>query len=169
MKLTVSDIPEEGLEIDLNENLFLEGFSSEQLEVTAHIHVSREDQDIIIEGTLQTVIETECVRCLSALRNPLDNRFQVVYHPSLALKGDLELHKGDLETSFYTNDVIDLNEMLAEQIFLYSPVKPLCDEECKGLCAKCGVNLNMDTCNCERDETDSRWNALKNITFERKD
>jgi len=169
MKLTVSEIPEEGLQLDINDIVAPEGITAAPLSVTAHLNIIREGRDVIISGSFRTVIETECVRCLGETKSSLDKEFLVIYHPSTEMKGDLELQKGDLEASFYANDEIDLKEMLEEQVVLHCPINPLCDEQCKGLCAKCGINLNLETCDCMTDETDNRWNALKNIKFERKD
>ena len=59
--------------------------------------------------------------------------------------------------------VIDLREMITEQIHLSLPVKPLCEENCRGLCSRCGVDLNKETCSCADGETDPRWEALKQL------
>ncbi|PNX52983.1 MAG: hypothetical protein BV458_06765 [Thermoplasmata archaeon M9B2D] len=169
MKITVSEIPEEGFEVDLKENIKFDDLSSKPVTVSAHVEAKRSGRDVFINGEIQASIEMTCVRCLNPVTESLDLDFSVVYQPSVELKGDLELHKGDLESSFYDNDEIDLREILIEQIIIHCPINPLCDEGCKGLCSKCGVNLNNGTCSCDKDITDSRWNKLKNITFERKE
>ena len=69
----------------------------------------------------------------------------------------------DLETSFYRDDQIDLNEVLREQFYLALPMKPLCADGCLGLCSQCGANLNLTTCGCETGWTDPRLAALKDL------
>lgn len=56
----------------------------------------------------------------------------------------------------------DIDPLVTEDIFLAMPFKFLCREDCKGLCVKCGKNLNDGPCSCESD-TDPRWDALKQL------
>ena len=69
----------------------------------------------------------------------------------------------NLETSYYRNDAIDLNELLREQFYLALPMKPLCGEACRGLCAQCGTNLNAGTCDCQPVWDDPRLSVLKGL------
>ena len=55
---------------------------------------------------------------------------------------------GEIDISFYRDDEIDLSELLREQFYLALPMKPLCREDCRGLCPQCGVNRNTGTCDC---------------------
>ncbi len=61
------------------------------------------------------------------------------------------------------DDSVDLSDDIRQNIHLAIPMKILCDDNCKGLCPVCGVNLNKSTCGCSVDKTDSRWDALKKI------
>jgi uncharacterized protein len=76
----------------------------------------------------------------------------------------MELSKEDLEECYYSGDMIDLDEILREQIILALPMYPRCVEECRGLCPVCGVDLNKETCDCQRDEVDPRLAVLKTLT-----
>jgi uncharacterized protein len=69
----------------------------------------------------------------------------------------------DLDVSIYDGEKIDLTDLVREQILLDLPTQILCQEDCKGLCQKCGANLNEVNCNCEENEIDPRWSALKNL------
>ena len=73
----------------------------------------------------------------------------------------------DLETSYYRDDQIDLNELLREQFYLALPMKPLCREDCQGLCPVCGINRNTATCGCELSWEDPRLAPLKSLTTPR--
>lgn len=64
------------------------------------------------------------------------------------------------------DDFLDMAPMIRDQLLLQLPLAPVCSENCKGLCNKCGVDLNKDSCDCESEITDPRWDALSQITFE---
>ena len=95
-------------------------------------------------GTVATELELPCSRCLEPFRLPVAAPFDLRYLPAseVSSEGEREVDDEDLETSYYENDAIDLNELLREQFYLALPMKPLCQEECQGLCAQCGTNLN---------------------------
>jgi uncharacterized protein len=93
----------------------------------------------------------------------VDAPFDLRYHPQAenAGEGEREVHDDDLSTAFYENDEIDLDQLMKEQFQLSLPMKPLCSDDCKGLCPVCGKNLNRDTCTCSRTWEDPRLAALK--------
>jgi uncharacterized protein len=96
---------------------------------------------------------------------PVDAPFDLRFLPASAASADAEreVEEEDLETSFYRDDRIDLNELLREQFYLALPMKPLCTEECRGLCPQCGINLNTGTCGCEVPWEDPRLAPLKDL------
>jgi len=116
-----------------------------------------------LEGTVKTELELSCSRCLEPFRMPVDAPFDLRYHPAteMSVAQDREVPDADLETSYYRDDQIDLNELLREQFFLTLPMKPLCQESCKGLCAQCGANLNGDGCQCSPGWADPRLAPLR--------
>ena len=65
--------------------------------------------------------------------------------------------------AFYTGDAIDLGELMREQFYLALPMKPLCGEDCQGLCPVCGKNRNRETCACESTWVDPRFEALREL------
>ena len=72
-----------------------------------------------------------------------------------------EIQDDDLSTAFYEHDTIDLGQLMSEQFYLALPMKPLCKDACRGLCAQCGTNLNRETCGCSPAWDDPRFAALK--------
>ena len=76
---------------------------------------------------------------------------------------DVEVEDADIGVSYYKDDQIDLGEMMREQFYLALPMKPLCNDDCKGLCPICGTNLNRGTCDCNRQWEDPRLAALKTL------
>ncbi|HTI41700.1 MAG TPA: DUF177 domain-containing protein [Vicinamibacterales bacterium] len=116
-------------------------------------------------GHVRTELELTCSRCVEPYRFAIDADFDHRYLPSseASTEQDREVAEEDLETSYYADDQIDLGELMREQFYLALPMKPLCSEDCKGLCAQCGTNLNTGTCDCAPVWEDPRLAALKQL------
>ena len=116
-------------------------------------------------GTVTTELELQCSRCLEPFRLPVAAPFDLRYLPASEVSTDAEreMDDEDLETSYYENDAIDLNELLREQFYLALPMKPLCQDDCRGLCPQCGTNLNTGSCDCAPVWEDPRLAPLKNL------
>jgi uncharacterized protein len=88
----------------------------------------------------------------------------VVYHPAEEIGSEKhELHGDEMDMGFYQGEDLDLEELLREQVMLNAQMKPLCSETCKGLCPKCGRDLNTGSCSCVQKETDPRLEVLKKL------
>ncbi len=118
-----------------------------------------------LEGTVKTELELTCSRCLEPFRMPVDAKFDLRFHPAaeMSTEQEREVPDSDLETSYYRDDQIDLNELLREQFFLALPMKPLCRPDCQGLCPVCGTNRNLETCSCQPEWVDPRMEALRRL------
>jgi len=119
-------------------------------------------------GTAATELELPCSRCLEPYRMVVNAPFDLRYHPvsEMSQEEEREVGENDLETSYYQDDQIDLNELLREQFYLALPMKPLCGEDCRGLCAQCGTNLNTGTCDCHTEWADPRLAPLRQLKKE---
>ena len=116
-------------------------------------------------GTVKTELELACSRCLEPFRLAVNAPFDLRYLPASEVSTDAEreVEDEDLETSYYENDAIDLNELLREQFYLALPMKPLCEDNCRGLCPQCGTNLNSGSCDCAPVWEDPRLAPLKGL------
>ena len=116
-------------------------------------------------GSVQTTLEMPCSRCLEPFTLPVDSPFDLRYQPHARNTGDgeREIEEDDLTTAFYENDTIDLGQLMREQFFLALPMKPLCRDDCKGLCPTCGTNWNKGPCDCTNRWEDPRLAALKTL------
>lgn len=163
MKIVIADIPDEGLIIDVQDKMTVEDVSLSS-PVTAQLSVNKVAAEIVITGRLKTEMELQCSRCLKDFRQGLDIPVNVVYHPVEDAAGERHALKDDeLDMGFYEGEELDLQELLKEQILLNTQMKPLCNEQCKGICPKCGKDLNTGQCNCSRKEIDPRLEVLKNF------
>jgi len=135
--------------------------------IVAPVHLAfdiHKDKDKFrLVGLVQSELELPCSRCTEPYRFRVDQPFDLRYLPQseASAEAETEVAEEDLETSFYRDDQIDLNELVREQFYLALPMKPLCRDDCKGLCPQCGANLNTETCDCEHGWEDPRLAALK--------
>ena len=127
---------------------------------------SLKGEEVRVRGEIKTEVELLCDRCAAPERAPLAVEFDTSFIPQEveAVKAEnVELAAEDLLLSSYEGDAVDLDELVREQILLALPSRPLCREDCKGLCMKCGANLNTGTCSCVQGEVDPRWAALAEL------
>lgn len=169
MKIAIQDILDEGITVDIDEQVIIEGHDH-AYDVQAHLELYKAETEIVVDGTMNTEIELECSRCLKTFRKRLDAPVHMVYHPIDEMRSEAhELKSDELDMGFYSGDEIDLQEALTEQIVLNLQMKPLCDVACRGICPKCGIDLNSETCSCEFKETDPRLQVLKKLLEKRKE
>jgi uncharacterized protein len=161
MKIVIADIPDEGLILDIQEKLNTEDVSLTS-PVISKLSLNKVGREIIIAGRLKADMEFQCSRCLKDFRQSLDIPVNVVYHPvEDAVMEKHALKDDQMDMGFYQGDELDLQELLKEQILLNTQMKPLCNEQCRGLCPKCGKDLNEGQCNCSQKEIDPRLEVLK--------
>jgi uncharacterized protein len=112
-----------------------------------------------IEGKVQFTFDTRCDRCLTEVPTELDISFErVVVSP------DAEIDEDDEESRQYMEGYqLNLDELVQNEILVNWPVKILCKEDCKGICPKCGQNLNTGDCGCDTFVPDPRMAVLKDI------
>jgi uncharacterized protein len=168
MKVIIAEIPKEGLEVDFKDELVSDTILSP---VNASLRIDKVGTEVLVRGGLNTEVHLQCSRCLEDFRRTLSIPVEVVYHPSEELERDdnYEITNEELNTDFYTGEELDLFNILKEQIELNLPMKPLCNDLCKGLCPLCGTNLNSGNCKCSVRDTDPRFAALKQFIKERKE
>jgi uncharacterized protein len=107
----------------------------------------------------------ECSRCLAAYPFTEDERFSLLlYKRPPAAGGEVSIEKDDFDAFFYDDPEISLTPIAEERIQMAVPMKPLCREECRGLCARCGQDLNQGDCRCSEGTGDPRLDALRGLT-----
>jgi uncharacterized protein len=133
--------------------------------------IAKDKAKVRIVGHASTMLELACSRCLDGYAVPVDARFDLLYLPAAESRGEeeVEVREEDINTAFYKEGVIDLSELLHEQLYLMLPMKPLCRDNCQGLCPVCGVNWNVTTCSCETRWEDPRFASLKALLKESDD
>jgi len=136
-----------------------------------------------LRGSMSCRIELACVRCLEPFPMDLAEELDLLYLPQSSNEAPAAeeseadaltelfgrgLEREELAVSFYRDERIDLSQMMVEQIVLALPMKPLCKPDCRGLCALCGANRNLLSCDCGPEDTDPRWAPLKTLQKSRR-
>jgi len=139
--------------------------------VSVDLRAHRMGQDLYVEGRVTSELSLECGRCLARYRAPLSEPFRLVLSPAgsrvpaepeaaeaLARNG---MCLGDeVETGWYQGHEIELGGFLRELLALALPVQPVCREECKGLCPRCGADRNAGSCDCDTSRSTTPFAAL---------
>ena len=128
------------------------------------IRLTKQEQDVFIEGQLQATVLLPCSRCAKEIDFTIDEMFMPIFvngkEPKLQ-KGGLE--KGEMDVTYFQGDEIDLSDVLNEQVVLCLPHQVLCQEACKGLCPQCGSDLNEGACRCKKENANSVFDVLKGL------
>lgn len=108
------------------------------------------ENNIFLTCNIKTTMETTCSRCLQHFTY----EYNTSINTELVQEKDVNDDDSDDDILIYKEDVIDLSRIIEENIITNIPMKLLCSEECKGLCPKCGKDLNTHNCNCKPDENE---------------
>lgn len=121
--------------------------------------------DIRLVGEVEAHLELKCARCLEPVTREVASKFDLLYRPlgSDAGVDEREVGVAEAEVGYYTGEGLLLEDVLREQVLLGLPLKAVCREDCKGLCPRCGRNLNLEPCACTAPAPDARWSALKDL------
>ncbi len=111
---------------------------------------------IILTGTIEAETKDRCSRC----GKPIEVCLHIPFTERFVKDGSGD----ENEVYLYSGDVICLDRMIMDQIFLSYPMTPLCKEDCRGLCPVCGADLNEADCGCETHVADDPFAALKKLT-----
>jgi uncharacterized protein len=137
------------------------------------------DRTICVTGVVEGTAIRQCVRCLKDFDDPVAFSVHAAYErqtktaPPTAKREALHKKKEDLavepkpepddELYYYTGDHLELAPMLREQLILVSPMHPLCTEDCRGLCVRCGKDLNEGPCGCAEEPVGNPFQVLRRV------
>jgi len=148
----------------------LAGADRESFSLRLRAH--RMAQDLYLEGHLEGRVELECARCLTRYFLPLREDFRLVLEPAEsrvpaepeaaeALARDGLALSDELGAGFFQGPEVELGSFLTELVALGLPLQPLCREDCRGLCPRCGNDRNREACACEDTRPESPFAVLQ--------
>ena len=168
MKVGFAEIPGEGLTLEIHDQAWFPDHDIIRTgPVRARVHLLKKGEDrVLLSGEMTIPLALDCDRCLQEFSKTITHSYRV----------DLELVDRDtmepvehgcsvaeMDMLYLQEPEIDLFQVLAQQVFLLMPAKKICSEECKGLCPRCGVNLNEKTCHCQADVKSSPFAVLAGL------
>jgi uncharacterized protein len=134
-------------------------------QVTGKISLIKTHRGILAKGTVETVVPLECSRCLKTFKNKLTVNVEEEYFPSLDINSGTPVEMPDEPEGFTIDEhhILDLREAIRQNALIAIPMKPLCREDCAGLCPVCGKDLNKGKCGCNTSNIDPRWMKLGSL------
>lgn len=174
MKIPVDEITQAAKEISYFERIedLNEIYSSAQVRdfkfppsLGVRVVYYRSGADVFFHGSFGGSFDAACSRCLSGYAFDLEKEFDFVLSPDpngCERKAE-SLRRDELGLSYYSTEEIDLAPLIREQVLLALPTRPLCSEECRGLCGGCGVNLNNEKCVCDPMPEDPRLELFRTL------
>lgn len=129
----------------------------------------RAGTEVFLQGDLSAHVRAVCARCAEEFVAPSVRSFRYVLAPRVLddFAAGAGLRDEDVEYSHYDGEEIDLSPPVREQLLLALPTRPLCREDCRGLCPRCGANLNLGACGCATVEPDPRLAVLRTLKISR--
>jgi len=133
--------------------------------VEGEVTLVRTDRGILAEAKLHTEVELTCSRCLTLFNCSLMLNIAEEYLPTTDVVSGASLTLPDESGGFIIDEhhILDLTEAIRQYALLAIPMKPLCRQDCAGLCPTYGHNLNQGPCHCPSQQADPRWAKLKKL------
>lgn len=131
--------------------------------------LSKFDNQIILDAETEITANLICDRCANEFPSVIKSNFRNVYLFRVNIKdAEGENEKEDVVFIHPDTDKIDLDKDIRDYAVLAVPMKNLCSEDCKGLCPKCGMNLNEGLCDCNEVNIDPRWEPIQKLKSKNK-
>jgi uncharacterized protein len=138
------------------------------IDIDARVDKGDGPGEYVVDGTARFTADLTCSRCVEPYPFAHTSSFHVRFRPRPEAPGEGEeeveiTNAEELDVEFYGEREIPLRDLALEQVQLSIPMKPLCDDDCLGLCAVCGANRARERCLCQTTAVDERWEALQGL------
>lgn len=182
MEIRLEQIEEEGLTFEFEKSvdtfpILAEMVANGECEFTAPLRTAlralRIGDLVKIDGDVETSVRLPCSRCLQPFETPLNSSFELTYMQQTAdvmedtESQEVELSTEDMGIVYFQGEKINLKDAIQEQVVMEFPLRPLCNLDCKGLCPKCGADMNDDPCDCEQRPSSGKFAVLKNLKLDK--
>ena len=182
MEIRLEQIKEDGLALEFEHSvgtfpILAEMAANGECEFTAPLRTAlralRIGDLVEVDGDIETSVCLPCSRCLQPFKTPLKSRFALTYMQQTAdvmediESQEVELSAEDMGIVYFQGEKINLKNAIQEHVVMEFPLRPLCKLNCKGLCPKCGADMNEDPCDCEQRLSPGKFDALKNLKLEK--
>ena len=143
----------------------------EATDLNGQVKVTRLSEGVLVQGDVDATVHMQCSRCLEDISLPVEARLEEQFQPTVDVETGrpvTRVQSEDEADSTFTidaNHLMDLSEPVRQALLVAIPMRPLCREDCKGLCAVCGANLNYGDCGHHQEDSDNRWDALRALNI----
>ena len=153
MKILLARIPEEGANYEGADPGAIMQVENDPVvrktgDVRCELYVQLVSGELVVRGTLAAELEMRCARCSE------------FFSTTVAVSDFLRAYPAPKGI-----DSVDITEDLREEILLHVPAFEVCSPDCKGMCPRCGVDLNKGSCECSTEEGPTPWSALDNLSL----
>jgi uncharacterized protein len=155
--------------------------------IQVHFSIRKVDEVIVLNGNANTHVRLLCSRCANPFQFKTKVDFAGLFCTDPVMAGIAHMpesgekpvgqnkgfarHAHDeasddenvLDITYLSQDCIDLADVLTEQLQLQVPFQPLCTESCKGICPKCGTDLNVGRCACAKIAKLTPFSVLRDL------
>ncbi len=116
------------------------------------LKIEKMGDSVWVHGPVRARLSLTCARCLEQFTFSVASRLDIELLPrqKAPSASEVELKTGEMDIYYFEGEEIDIDPYVFEEIMLNMPVKALCAETCKGICPRCGKNLNIEECRCEK-------------------
>jgi uncharacterized protein len=130
------------------------------------VAIQKADDEYFCQGTVNATVTLTCSRCLAEFDSELSCKTDFIARSDKTLKAEKNAIPDDEDyVLMHGNDLrADVTDIVRQTMILSLGLKPLCSDDCKGLCPRCGANLNERSCTCRRPQIDERWSGLKGLS-----
>ena len=136
------------------------------------VRIIRTHQGMLVRAKLETQVKLTCSRCISEFEYLSSLIMEEESFPTVdPMTGRKTEPPEEAEGVIHLDDqhVLDMSEVVRQYVLTEVPIKPLCREECPGLCPECGTNLNKEKCKCNPAPSDPRWGSLAELLTENRE
>jgi uncharacterized protein len=167
MLFNVSQMVQEGIgatrRYEVSGVLESEGRGAEP--VSGDVELLTTKTGVLVRATLQLQEREACSRCLKPLEETLPIEFEEEFQLTVDVRGGHVLRQEEDDEAFTIdeNHLLDLTEAIRQYREASAVMQPLCRPDCRGLCPRCGHDLNTGECACNTAPVDSRWSALAGL------
>jgi uncharacterized protein len=130
-----------------------------------NVVLTKFDNQIILDSETGITASLICDRCAKEFHSVIKSHYRMIY---LFRTNYNDSEKEDIVYLHPDKDKIDLDKDVRDYAILAVPMKKLCSDDCKGLCPKCGKNLNEGSCNCSEKIIDPRWELIEKLKSKNK-
>ena len=132
-----------------------------------YLRLQRCGQLVETDGNFSAAVSLTCGRCLQPYVQALKESFSLTFAPCPEQPDyaeEVELEAEQLGLIYYTeNETLYLRAPLQEQLLLALPIRPLCQQDCRGLCPECGESLNAQQCGCVTKTFNNKFSVLADL------